>query len=210
MDDFKYLHLKNGTLTEDYNTSRRLKVWASRVLGAMYQWPTMQKDAQSYVKAYDKCQCFSKTSWLNTTKESRRAPNPHPNRMDRQPRLSMIKDANDTGFSSKAKSYYLRVEGRTKPPTSALVQHLSPTTYGWNDEPSHSQEPWSKCWVFQPTGGWTNQVIHECLGTKFKSYYLWVEGRTESLTSALVKILSLPTYGWKDEPSHQQVPWYKI
>jgi len=24
-----------------------------------YYWPTMQKDAQSYVKACDKCQCYS-------------------------------------------------------------------------------------------------------------------------------------------------------
>ena len=37
-------------------------------------------------------------------------------------------------------------------------------------------------------GGRTNQVTHECLGQN----------------------LSLPTFGWKDEPSHQQVPWYKI
>ena len=29
-------YLKNGTLPEDYNTSRRLKVQASRVPGAMY------------------------------------------------------------------------------------------------------------------------------------------------------------------------------
>ena len=28
----------------------------------------MQKDAHSYIKACDKCQCFSKISWLNTTK----------------------------------------------------------------------------------------------------------------------------------------------
>ena len=37
-------------------------------------------------------------------------------------------------------------------------------------------------------GGRTNQVTHECLGQN----------------------LSLPTFGWKDEPSHQQVPQYKI
>ena len=42
-------YLKNGTLREDYNASRRLKVRASRVSGAMYQWPTMQKNAQSYI-----------------------------------------------------------------------------------------------------------------------------------------------------------------
>ena len=40
---------KNGMLIEDYNTSRRLKVRASRVPGAVYQWPTVQKNAQSYV-----------------------------------------------------------------------------------------------------------------------------------------------------------------
>ena len=40
---------KNGTLIEDYNASRRLKVRASRVPGAVYQWPTMQKNVQSYI-----------------------------------------------------------------------------------------------------------------------------------------------------------------
>ena len=64
------------------------------------------------------------------------------------------------------KSYYLLVEGLTKPPASALVQNLSPSTYGWKDEPSHSRVPWSK----------------------FKSFYLRVEGRTKSHTSVLVKI----------------------
>ena len=34
--------------------------------------------------------------------------------------------------------------------------------------------------VLLPTGGRTNQVTYECLGQN----------------------LSLPTYGWKDEPSH--------
>ena len=52
----------------------------------------------------------------------------------------------------------------------------------------------------------TNQVIHKCLGKKFK-FYLWVEGRTKPLASALDKILSFLTYGWTDEPSHPQVPW---
>ena len=80
-------------LIEDYNASRRLKVQASRIPGAVYQWPIMQKDAQSYVKAYDKCQRFSKTSRLNTTKGSQRTSNPHPNGMDPQPRISTIKDA---------------------------------------------------------------------------------------------------------------------
>ena len=64
------------------------------------------------------------------------------------------------------KSYYLRVEELTKPPASAMIQNLSPSIYGWKDEPSHSRVFWSK----------------------FKSFYLWVEGRTESLTGALVKI----------------------
>ena len=65
---------------------------------------------------------------------------------------------------------------------SALVQNLSPPTYGWKDEPSHQQVPWYKI----------------------------VEGRTKPPTSALEKNLSRSIYEWKDEPSHQQVPWYKI
>ena len=108
------------------------------------------------------------------------------------------------------KSNYLRVEGLTKSPTSALVQNLSPflptggrtnqvtheclgrnlspPTYGWKDEPSHLQVSWSKFKVLQTTGGRTNQATSKCLGTKFKSFYLRVEGRTKSLTSVLVKI----------------------
>ena len=41
-----------------------------------------------------------------------------------------------------------------------------------------------------------NQAISKCLGTKFKSLYLLVEGRTKSLTSVLVEIkVLLPTGG---------------
>ena len=42
-------YLKNGTLIEDYNASRMLEVRVSRITGAVYQWPTVQKDAQSYI-----------------------------------------------------------------------------------------------------------------------------------------------------------------
>ena len=37
-----------------------------------------------------------------------------------------------------------------------------------------------------------------------------MEGQTKPLTSALVKILSLPAYVWMDESSHQQVSWSKF
>ena len=120
--------------------------------------------------------------------------------------------------------------GRTKPLTSALVKNLSSSTYGWKDGLSHLRVPWSKIKVLLPMGGRTNQATSNCLGTKFKSFYLrvkgrtksqvsWsklkffyqrVEGRTKSLTSALVQNLSLSTYGWKDELSHLWVPWSKI
>ena len=132
----------------------------------------------------------------------------------------------------KLKSCYLRVEGLTKLPASALVQNLSPSTYGWKDEPSHLWVPWSKFKVLLPTGERTIQATSKCLGTKFKSFYLWVEGRTKSLTSvlvkifrssylqvkgptksltsALVKIRSLSTYGRTDEPCHPNGPWSKF
>ena len=89
---------------------------------------------------------------------------------------------------SKFKSSYLKVGGRTKPLTSALVQNLSPSTYGWKDKLSHLRVPWSKIKILLPTGGRTNQATNKCLGTKFKSFYLRMEGRIKSLTSALVKI----------------------
>ena len=44
-----------------------------------------------------------------------------------------------------------------------------------------------------PTGGRTNQATHECLDQKYKSSYLWEEGRTKTLLSALVKNLSPST-----------------
>ena len=86
------------------------------------------------------------------------------------------------------KSYYLRVERLTKPLASALVQNLSPSIYGWKDEPSHLQVPWLKFKVLLPTDGRTNQATSKCLGTKFKSFYLRVEGQTKSLTNVLVEI----------------------
>ena len=128
------------------------------------------------------------------------------------------------------KFYYLRVEGLTKPPASALVQNLSPSTCKWKDELSHLCVPCSKIKVLLPTGGRTNQATSKCLGTKFMSFFLrveeqtksrvsWskfkffyqrVEGWTKSLTGALVQNLSPSTYGWKDKPSHTQVSWSKF
>ena len=41
-----------------------------------------------------------------------------------------------------------------------------------------------------------NQATSKCLGTKFKSFYLRVEGRIKSFTSVLVEIkVLLPTSG---------------
>ena len=43
--------------------------------------------------------------------------------------------------------------------------------------------------------GRTNQATSKCLGTKFKSFYVQVEGRTKSLTSVLVEIKVLLPMG---------------
>ena len=67
-----------------------------------------------------------------------------------------------------------------------LGQNLSLLTFGWKDEPSHQQVPGYKILVLRPTGGWTNLATSKCLDTKFKSFYLRMEGRTKPLTSALV------------------------
>ena len=80
------------------------------------------------------------------------------------------------------------MEGLTKPPASALVQNLSPSTCRWKDELSHLRVPCSKIKVLLPMGGRTNQATSMCLGTKF----------------------SPSTYGWKVEPCHSQVPWSKF
>ena len=87
---------------------------------------------------------------------------------------------------SKFKSFYLWVEGWTKSLTSALVKILSPTTYGWKDQPSRPWVPWYKILVLLPTGGRTNRATSKCLSTKFKSFYIQVDGRTKSLTSVWV------------------------
>ena len=113
-------------------------------------------------------------------------------------------------LGTKFKFNYLQVEGRTKSPTNVLLQNLNPTTYEWKDELSHSRVPWYKIYVLLPTSGTSNQATNMCLGTKFRSYNLRVEGRTMSLISSLVKILSLPTYEWMDEPSRSRVPWSKF
>ena len=44
-------------------------------------------------------------------------------------------------------------------------------------------------------GGWMNQATRECLGQKSKSSYLWEDGRTKLLMSALVNNLSPSIYG---------------
>ena len=124
---------------------------------------------------------------------------------------------------SKFKSYYLCLEGQTKPPTSVLVQNLSPSTYGWKDEPSHPwvlcqnlslsthgwkdershlRVSWSKFNSFYLQGGRMNRVTYGCLGRSIKSNYLRVNGLTKQLASAMVQNLSPSIYGWRDEPSH--------
>ena len=64
------------------------------------------------------------------------------------------------------KSYYLRVEGLTKLPASALVENVVPYSYGWKEEPRHSRVSWSK----------------------FNSFYLRVERRTKSFVVAWVEV----------------------
>ena len=125
---------------------------------------------------------------------------------------------------SKFKSFCLRVEGRTKSLTSALVkiydflpsggmtnqattsdlvQNLSPSTYEWNDKSSHQRVPWSMFKVLLPTSERTKQVSNNCLGTKFKSFYLRVEGRTKSLTSDSVEnLVLLLTGGRTNQVNH--------
>ena len=67
-------------------------------------------------------------------------------------------------LGQNSKSSYVRVDGRTKSPTSALVRILSLPTYAWMDGPSHQQVPWLEFYVFRPTGGRMNQVTHKCFG----------------------------------------------
>ena len=110
---------------------------------------------------------------------------------------------------SKFKSFYLRVEGRTKPPTSALVQNLSPSTYGGRtNQVTHEFLYWN---LSPFTYGWKDEPSHSQVpGSKFKSSYLRMEGRTKPPASALVQNLSPSTYRWKDEPSHSRVSWSKF
>ena len=90
-----------------------------------------------------------------------------------------------------------------------LGRNLSPSIYGWKDEPSHLQVPWSKIKVLLPMCGRTNQTTSKWLGKKFKSFYLRVEGRTKSHTSVLVEIyVLLPMDGGRT--SHSRLTWSKF
>ena len=103
---------------------------------------------------------------------------------------------------SKFKPSYLRVGGRTKPFISALVQNLSLSTYGWKDELSHLRVLWSKIKILLLTGGRTNQATSKCLDTKFKSFYLRVEGRIKSQVPwSKFKVL-LPTSGRTNQATY--------
>ena len=50
----------------------------------------------------------------------------------------MTNQVTHKSLGQNAKSSNLRVDGQTKSFTSVLVQNLSPTTYGWKDEPNRS------------------------------------------------------------------------
>ena len=81
----------------------------------------------------------------------------------------------------KYKFSYLRVDGRTKPPMSALYK----SSYLWVDGRTKSLMSALVKNLSLPTyGGRTNQATYECLGQKYKSSYLRVDGRTKPLTSA--------------------------
>ena len=80
------------------------------------------------------------------------------------------------------------MEGWTKSLRSVLVEIYVLLPTNGNDEPRHSWVPLSK----------------------FKSSYLWVEGRTKPPASTLVKNLSPPIYGRKYESSHLRVPRSKF
>ena len=69
-----------------------------------------------------------------------------------------------------------------------LGWNLSSSTYGWREEPSHLQVPWSK----------------------FIKSYLCVEGLTKLLASALVQNLGPSTHWLKDEPCHSRVSLLKF
>ena len=42
-----------------YENHSGARLLVNKLIRAGYYWPTMQKDTQTYVKAYDKCQRFS-------------------------------------------------------------------------------------------------------------------------------------------------------
>ena len=46
----------------------RARLLVHKIIRVGYYWPTMQKDAQSYVKACNKCQGFNKILWINIIK----------------------------------------------------------------------------------------------------------------------------------------------
>ena len=64
-------------------------------------------------------------------------------------------------------SFYQRVDGRTKSPSSALVKIPSLLTYGRKDEPSYSQSAWDKI-LGHPIEGWMDKPSKKRVpGSKF-------------------------------------------
>ena len=46
-----------------YGNHSAARLLVHKLIRVGYYWPTMQKDTQSYMKACDKCQCFSNIIW---------------------------------------------------------------------------------------------------------------------------------------------------
>ena len=92
------------------------------------------------------------------------------------------------------------MDGRSKPPTGALVKKLILSTYWRTDEPRPSQMPWQK---FKFPYLRVDKRTKPPMNALYKSSYLWVDERTKPLTSALVKNLSPPTGGWMNQATHE-------
>ena len=53
-------------------------------------------------------------------------------------------------------------------------------------------------------GGRTNQATHKCLGQNSKSFYLWVDERTKSFISTLVKKIQVLRTGGRMNQATQE------
>ena len=154
---------------------------------------------------------------------SQRAPNPHPYGIDRRFKTPTALDPHSKlspTYGRTNEQSHLRVNG----PMYSHPQEgrtMNKVTYRWTDNQNHLRV---NKWTNSPKGCQSNvkssprrteddqsyiQVANDqsCLRWTVQSISLPTYGWTNEPSHPWVSYISLPTYGWTNELSHLRVPW---